>query len=371
MSNIKNPESCTYKSLFQDQKVLEANIDFRNLYQKATKELLEFSIHDSRPKVIRNRILTCQYYSINILKQLHENAHHCAYKRLCLKHIIVPKINFHMEFLMFLKEQFPHYFDNEALIPLPLFRKCRIIYSHRLQTVIKQLESSSATNLLEIFITDVNTREYSFCECDSLKEIINIIYNQTDKFQKTEDSFLVIVKTLVAKCLYADSIFNFIIKEFSSEIKTINNPSLAIKQLKYLSKEINQVAESRSSKISLKQVLINWIKQELNYYKYSFHVADSAKIPEISVQSPPETIKVKTNITVGQMACFVHQLIETNIIETDNKKETIKMFSTVFTSKNSDSISEKSLINKFFNIDDKAAETTKQLFLDLFKSIRN
>ncbi|WP_143525217.1 hypothetical protein [Labilibacter marinus] len=371
MSNIKNPDTCTYKTLFEQQQVDQYNIDFLNLYQKVRKELLKLSTSKCRPKIIKNQIHTYQHYSINILGQLQLNAHQCGYKKHCLKHIIIPKINFHIEFLKFLKEQFPKHFDNNAPIPISLFKRYREECIRLLEKAINQINCTPSKKNLQIIIDELDIKKYTFQEYDILRNTVNAIHTQANILNQEENSFLQIVKIFIEENYNPNSICKFIIGEFTNSIKESVGKFEMINHLKYLDKEISQAKEKKVLQNSLKSSLKNWIKQELNYYKYSFHVADSAKIPERSVQSPPETIKVKTNISVGQMACILRQMIETKVIETDNKKETIKMFSEVFTSKNSDSISEKSLTNKFFNIDDKSAEATKQLFLDLFKSIRN
>ncbi len=274
------------------------------------------------------------------------------------------------DFLEFLKEQFPNDFDTNAHLPQFLFER----YTREFLNKIKLAENSGLANsiidILHLVLSDLRKKaKCSFYQASYMEFIFDILVKKHDDTAIKEHRFIKIVELFIIHNLNLNSVYDYLINQIQVQLNLLNTTAEKIGSLKLIEKEVFQIMDKRSGGYSkdkgcLKESLLNWIKREVNYFNYNYSIMEYS---EAKCTKP--NAKIKMNISVGQIACIIKQLIEIEIIETDNKSETIKTVANTFTSKNSHNISEKSLSNKFFNLDETTTKSTKELFLKLFKSI--
>ncbi|TAJ11148.1 hypothetical protein DMA11_18045 [Marinilabiliaceae bacterium JC017] len=119
---------------------------------------------------------------------------------------------------------------------------------------------------------------------------------------------------------------------------------------------------------SLHIILSRWLKQEIKYTRKSSQDNHSLSGITAALQEFPG--KQKTSMSVSQLACFVKNLIDTGLIVTNNKEETLRFFSNHFSTQNTENISIFSLRSKFFKPDNSSISTTRENILKLLNSIQ-
>ncbi|MBZ0244308.1 MAG: hypothetical protein K8H85_00020 [Cyclobacteriaceae bacterium] len=128
-------------------------------------------------------------------------------------------------------------------------------------------------------------------------------------------------------------------------------------QLEHLSlilKTINQAHVKPSFALkpgreSLKGLLSNWIEEEIHFMEKKCQL--TLLIPPGGHQDRQEEFKVKTTLSVPQLAYSIRLLKETGIITNENKAALIRFFSRNFSSAHNENISTESFRSKYFGFE--------------------
>ena len=115
----------------------------------------------------------------------------------------------------------------------------------------------------------------------------------------------------------------------------------------------------------LKPLLVDWFKDELKRCKKK----KLNYIPNQTNILKPDSIKIETTMSVGQMAYLFKLLMENGIISKKIQANVLHFVADNFTTKKSESISYSSLNNKYYNIDDSTKSHVKSLLFNMFNSI--
>jgi hypothetical protein len=150
-------------------------------------------------------------------------------------------------------------------------------------------------------------------------------------------------------------------------------PSMAA-QLEHLSlkiKKLNQahVKPSFAFKIkreSLKSLLSNWLEEEIHFIE---------KKRQLTLMIPPggekaadlNQFKVKTTLSVPQLAYTVRLLREAGVFTNENKADLIRFFSKNFATANSENISAESFRSKFFGFERSAVSHIQGILTKLIQ----
>jgi len=111
----------------------------------------------------------------------------------------------------------------------------------------------------------------------------------------------------------------------------------------------------------IKPLLIDWLKLELKKCRKKQEKFN----PRQSNFLKPESIKIETTLSVGQIAYFFKLLVENGIITNKVQSNILHFISDNFTTKKAESISFSSLNNKYYNIDDSTKNNINNLLLKM------
>ena len=126
-------------------------------------------------------------------------------------------------------------------------------------------------------------------------------------------------------------------------------------QLEHLSLLIKNLSQTqvkpdyglKPGRTSIKILLLNWLEDEMHYIEKKRQL--TLMIPPATQGAVPEgDTKIKTTLSVSQLAYMIRILKEEGIIVNDNKAELIRFFSRHFSSAHNETISRESLRSKYF-----------------------
>ncbi|TLX75988.1 hypothetical protein E9993_07155 [Labilibacter sediminis] len=237
-----------------------------------------------------------------------------------------------------------------------------------------EIESPAVLALLANEFCSDNKSDCTFRDVKYINDVLSDIINTINQNGDIKDLQIFLIEQIIEHNVNTSSIYNYIIKEIKTWYHNFENYNLRIKKLRYLEKRISQIVVNKDkgycpNRETLKNSIYKWIKKEVGFYEKNYLIGN---LPENKIENLVSQIplnKIKTNLSVAQIASFLRHLIDQNIIETNNKETTIKIFSKILSSKNAHNISDRSLRAKFFNPDLATLEDTKQMFLNLFKSL--
>ncbi|WP_068472086.1 hypothetical protein [Saccharicrinis aurantiacus] len=338
------------------------------------KLILDYVLQNDNTGNVKQQMRVLQLSIIDTLNNLFNSQSNCKYKTLCADLIKNPHLEILIKLFDFIKSRFPNYFDAKLKLP----------------NIIVERELSKSVIDKNWLI--INNQYYNDLQI-SLKPFIQLNDCENNKFTDNRITYLNTLATKLKKVLYRytekDQLFKELIKTFlvynynyppcytfitdkmTKRLEEENSLQSKINKLKKYETRIQQLpqctTEQYSNKYkSLKSNVLKWVQQELKYNVYKMNMV-STPIPN-KVDHKPIKHKIKTNLSVPQLACLLRQFIEANVIQGKTKKHTLQMFSQILSSTSSSQVSEKSLYKKYYNIDDNSAQVVKDLILNLYKS---
>lgn len=153
--------------------------------------------------------------------------------------------------------------------------------------------------------------------------------------------------------------FLYCIDQINQELNEEETLTGKLERLAYRCKVINQVqCESNISYTtkypSLKEVIGNWISEEMNYLDTKRQLTMTFPAPENPLK---KDFKVSLNLSVTQFACLIRSLSEERVILNKNLTELAGFFARTVETKRSENISEGSFRRKYYNIEDSAKKS--------------
>lgn len=114
--------------------------------------------------------------------------------------------------------------------------------------------------------------------------------------------------------------------------------------------------------VSLRDQILEFITQELGSLDRG-----NWQAVKINTDNVSESFRVRTELSVSQLACFLKTLVDSRIILNPNVSELLRIFSQTFVSKRTEAISFDSLRAKYYNIEAGTKETLRQTLQNLMK----
>lgn len=118
---------------------------------------------------------------------------------------------------------------------------------------------------------------------------------------------------------------------------------------------------------SILEYLTEWVVDELYYWERKHQLVG------LNIEQQNEligkSIKMSTNLTVPQIACFVRLLVEAGAIKGMIKEDIFKFYSTNYSSKFQGNISQGSFHSKYFAIDESVKEDVKELIINMLNKL--
>ncbi|MFZ2906286.1 MAG: hypothetical protein WAZ98_08795 [Cyclobacteriaceae bacterium] len=148
-------------------------------------------------------------------------------------------------------------------------------------------------------------------------------------------------------------VLHYVTAKIRKEIELLPSITSQLEHLSHTLKELSQAQVKpdfalKPKRSSLKTILTEWLEVEIHFIE---------KKRQLTLMIPPggqrleniNDFKVKTVLSVSQLAYSIRMLKDTGIITNDNKAELIRFFSKFFSSAHNENISQESFRSKFFS----------------------
>ncbi|MCX8489462.1 MAG: hypothetical protein ORN54_00160 [Cyclobacteriaceae bacterium] len=143
-----------------------------------------------------------------------------------------------------------------------------------------------------------------------------------------------------------------------SIISQLEHLSLALKKLNQA--QVKPSFALKPNRDSLKDLLSNWLEEEIHFIEKRRQLTLMIPLGDMKIENETEKeFKVKTILSVPQLAYSIRLLKDSGIITNENKSELIRFFSKNFSSAHSDNISSGNFKKDYFSYE-KAAVTHVQ-----------
>ena len=154
-----------------------------------------------------------------------------------------------------------------------------------------------------------------------------------------------------------------IIKELEEQENNIQKIDVLYRFLKnYNQKQIRNFIKYKSNLPSLKEQIISWIEEEIDYLSKKIKL-ESNQLASIS--SNEVKTKFLTNLSVAQLSYFFSLLMETGIIKHKNQTDIFRFISENFKTNNTEKISVDSIKVKYYNVESNTRKVLREKLIEL------
>jgi hypothetical protein len=313
-----------------------------------------------------------QRYLINLIDELFELSQAKSRTKGCLASELFFFYDQLEDILIFLKNEFPEYHDNDAKLPEPHAAKfvseCKRKFASltNLMTGVKidQTLALVSTCPIRKVLNREQTVSYHLAQfVDSLIEELSILVGAS---QKAEDCIDDAVRHLLIHLNYNDeSFFNYYTEFIRVNLLESECVADQLEKLALQYKLVNQFQPHRGSfyntKIeSISERLSHWMLEEVQYLEKRLQlVSNSRQHPENPIK---DDFKIEVDMSVSQFACFIKVFIEAGIIQNKNISELLRFFSRFVKTKKSESISNESFRIKYYNVESGTKQSVRNMF---------
>jgi len=375
VSNVSKPNVC----LIRQVNVQHHANEIENIYLSIKKKLLQKSAKQQSRKKLSNLICFYQASLIRLADELMTKQCPCCHQQNCRNTHLLPLINKLTDILVFINEQFNDFFDNNQKLPLVCYHKHKERIRDRSTKIAMLLEEQvishpMASILLHPFNDFINQKKSDYTFYDK-----RFLYGWLERLESLhlmnygiDKSCEVLCKNLIAYDLNSEECIDFFALYITDKYKAEETKAEQLQTLNHFLKCIQQTTIVNDKgynpdKPSLQCVLANWVNEEISYIKKSCHINQRAYNKPLTKD---HINKIKTNLSVSKLACFLRVCAETDIFPEENNRELIKHFSDYFSTRKTDSISFDSLYNKFYSPDKSAIEEVKNTVLKQLKILQ-
>ncbi len=276
------------------------------------------------------------------------------------------------ELLTFIERHFTKYFDQDTKAPesyITLAGSDIVKIYGDLQDHLNRL--STEPQLIELvlhpmkkFIENIPTGQITYRKIIYVKEIQKEIQRIVN-FKRDESS---INDDLRAELLYLNyntiKYFRYYTNYVVDQLETVDSSSGRIERLSFFLKMVNQtqvkpgVGYNRTIH-TLKEQLAEWIAEEVFYLEKMHKLNEKNAAGKVLA----EDFKLKTEMSVSQLAYLLRVFIETKVINNKNVSDLIRFFSRFFQTKRLESISYESFRVRYYNTEGGTKRSVRNILL--------
>ena len=274
--------------------------------------------------------------------------------------------------IVFLEREFPDYFDRQQRIPEFRMQKLGTATREAGALLKRRLEESGISRELAEIISRAmelggNAGRLRYRDLDYRGVLFSELFS-TD----VPDEQFVTRKLLYLdfNCpSFIDNYFSQIIglaKEIPNIADRIEFYSLQIKKHNQLITKAGYTYDPASPGICSQ--LVSWISEELYHQERCLQLQLASKVQ----QNPsfPIPTKVQTSLSVSHLSLGLKLLIDAGVITNSNSSELIRMVARNFSTGKRENISEDSLRNKLYNVEQATIESIKELIIKMMNQVR-
>lgn len=276
------------------------------------------------------------------------------------------------ELLTFIERYFTKYFDQDTKAPesyITLAGSDIVKTYGELHDHLTQLQADPQLIDLVLYpmkryIENIPTGQITYRKTIYVKEIQKEIHRIIN-FKRDENS---INDNLRSELLYLNyntiKYFRYYTNYVVSQLETVDSSSGRIERLAFFLKMVNQtqvkpgVGYNRTIH-SLKEQLAEWIAEEV-FYLEKMHKLNEKNASGTALA---EDFKLRTEMSVSQLAYLLRVFMETKIINNKNVSDLIRFFSRFFQTKRLESISYESFRVRYYNTEDGTKRSVRNMLL--------
>lgn len=364
ISRILDPKNLLYENTISDQQfeswndiLMHEKVDVRKRIKKAT---YSFSKENHRIIYIQQHqsVIT---RLINILVDflmpkdpsgLDEMNNDVKLVRLCKRCLSV--LN---ELLVFLQEEFKHYFNEEELIPANKFLIIEHELKPRLIKIKKFLIRTDQDPILADLISDTITRHCSFENCNGLTyRKLTYLQSVMDALEKVNPDEIMashyppLPALLVYLNFNATSFKNYLVKMIHSEINAGASIEDKIETISFHHKEISQLSIKPGMSLSpampsVQLDLVTWLFTEMSHLEKKQTLGIVAPIQFKDGADMDGEQGIYSQLTVEELGLFLKSLKETGLVKNKNMKQVARSMAKDWHTKQKEHISWQYLYN--------------------------
>ncbi len=278
-----------------------------------------------------------------------------------------------VELLIDIERNFPHHLDPEAELCLlhrqQLAQQCkemvRVFTETFAKSTIAEKLQAAIVNIFQELISarTISYRQRKFVSA-CISELNNLLANTPEQTHEEALS-----KFLVGMDCNTEAAFDFWRTWIRKQVNATELKVEKCDQLTSFQREIQFIlvkptASYCTHSVPLRDQLLTFIAEELSYLERSFGQKD-----KITTHTMPDNFRVRTELSVSQLACFVKTLVDTRIIVNPNVSELLRFFAQTIESKRAETISFDSLRAKYYNIESGTKEALRQTLQSLVKNL--
>lgn len=278
------------------------------------------------------------------------------------------------ELLSFVGNQFPAYFDQDMWIP----KNYRTIVLHQLKNDFETLE----TGLLKLGIEaelvsfslhpiseflDSNYSDVTYRKIIYIRELRKALFELIHK--KNDEPKLELQWVLFQHNFNSSNYFCYCTKEINDYVNQTEDQSERLDKLALVQKLIHQYpvrpGYCYNLKLkSLKYQLSDWIAQEMDYLETRVNRL-TAPVPD----DPQTGFKIKTELSVSQLAYLLRVFIEINLIQYKSIASLLRVIPSIFQTKRTEHVGFSSLSGKYYKPETNTKKSVRELLLRMVKHI--
>lgn len=281
------------------------------------------------------------------------------------------------DLILFLRDRFPKYFRCLQPAPKKLIHSIREEFSESLHILRCQLtgENKLWEIALEPYETFIKGEKKSLCfkEIDYLKDLLVELKNVPGSSLFQNDD-AILKKVLFSNNFNSWKFFFFLTEEIKYSVQAEDSLAGQLEKFYWHQKVVNQSIITPGlflhyKRASIKNILSDWISEEVIFLEKKFQLL--RPVEDLPRKLINNDFKVKTELSVPQLAFFVRILSETGIIKNKNTKELLGFFSRHFQTKRVLNISLASLYSKYYNVADSDKEVVKSFLIRILNRLNN
>jgi len=260
------------------------------------------------------------------------------------------------DLLNYIEAHFTKYFDQDQKIPDTYAHISLKEFREKLESVRKVFDEKEVDKkFMDIvlfpvtqFVNDPEKQSITFRRLIYMKYLLKELYSLSDKPNFSEAVF----EHLFYLNFNSYHFLQFASAKIRKEVELLPTMAAQIEHLSLTLKKLNQAQVKPSfglkvSRDSMKNLLSNWLEEEIHFIE---------KKRQLTLMIPPGGIKaenvndfkVKTTLSVSQLAYSIRLLKDSGVITNENRSELIRFFSKNFSSHQVENISTESFKGDYF-----------------------
>lgn len=292
------------------------------------------------------------------------------YDRLdCLKLTFI----FAEKILAFVESDYPSFLDQSIMASNHTILKMQTELVHQCDFITTKINNAKLNNDLtkiayspiDRFKNNIVNQRLTKFEFYYCCKYINKIYKQ---FKNCDVEILdeILSEWLFEINLNTLPFFDYLTEKYKSELRLLESVNQQLDTLYFFLKNLNQKPNVANIKFrvklpSIKQQLINWLEEEIDYLRKKMTLENNVT----STASEETRIKLHSGLTVAQLSYFSNLLLKSDIIKHENQSEVFQFMATNFKTNMTDKISPESFRSKYYNVEDSTKHFVREKIIDL------